>query len=167
MDELLKSPDPSLSETRLRTAGLICKVFLADATRLAESDGVVPVFTRLLSVMERMVRSERDGMVGVSPHGTDGELNVQNEAGESLKNVLLVLSSAQLLVPPSASGSDNRSAQQKDLWEMSHNRISKILPGFLEENFVPQPQQAPSNPPPQVSGTEMQVEEKNEEVTKE
>lgn len=64
MDELLKSPDPALAETRLRTAGLLCKVFLADASRLAEtSDGVVPVFTRLLTIMERMVRSEKDGMV--------------------------------------------------------------------------------------------------------
>jgi brefeldin A-resistance guanine nucleotide exchange factor 1 len=67
MDELLKSPDPALAETRLRTAGLLCKVFLADATRLAESpDGVVPIFTRLLTIMERMVRSEKDGMVGHS-----------------------------------------------------------------------------------------------------
>jgi brefeldin A-resistance guanine nucleotide exchange factor 1 len=64
MDELLKSPDPALTETRLRTAGLLCKVFLADASRLAESpDGVVPIFTRLLTIMERMVRSEKDGMV--------------------------------------------------------------------------------------------------------
>ena len=64
MDELLKSPDPALAETRLRTAGLLCKVFLADATRLAESpEGVVPIFTRLLTIMERMVRSEKDGMV--------------------------------------------------------------------------------------------------------
>lgn len=64
MDELLKSPSPALAETRLRTAGLLCKVFLADASRLAESsEGVVGIFTRLLSIMERMVRSERDGMV--------------------------------------------------------------------------------------------------------
>lgn len=64
MDELLKSPDPALAETRLRTAGLLCKVFLADATRLADSpEGVIPVFTRLLTIMERMVRSEKDGMV--------------------------------------------------------------------------------------------------------
>jgi brefeldin A-resistance guanine nucleotide exchange factor 1 len=66
MDELLKSPDPTLAETRLRASGLLCKVFLADASRLAESqEGVVPVFTRLLSVMERMVRSEKDGMVSL------------------------------------------------------------------------------------------------------
>lgn len=64
MDELLKSPSPALAETRLRASGLLCKVFLADASRLADSpEGVVVVFTKLLSIMERMVRSETDGMV--------------------------------------------------------------------------------------------------------
>ena len=67
MDELLKSNNPSLAETRLRASGLLCKVFLADASRLADSpEGVVGVFTKLLGIMERMVRSENDGMVRVT-----------------------------------------------------------------------------------------------------
>jgi brefeldin A-resistance guanine nucleotide exchange factor 1 len=64
---------------------------------------------------------------------------LQNEAGESLKNVLLVLSSAQLLVPPPA-GEDKRTAQQVDLWEKSHARIGRILPGFLEDFVAQQPE---------------------------
>lgn len=70
----------------------------------------------------------------------------QNEAGESLKNVLLVLNSAQLLVPPPASGDDSRSPLQKEIWDKSHLRIGKILPGFLED-FVagPEPTAAPTS----------------------
>jgi hypothetical protein len=53
-----------------------------------------------------------------------------------------VLSSANLLVPPPA-GEDKRTAQQVDLWEKSHARIGRILPGFLED-FVAQ--SAPAAP---------------------
>jgi brefeldin A-resistance guanine nucleotide exchange factor 1 len=57
-----------------------------------------------------------------------------------LKNVLLVLSSAQLLVPPPTSGDDGRTPQQVDLWEKSHARIGRILPGFLEDFVAQQPE---------------------------
>lgn len=57
-----------------------------------------------------------------------------------MKNVLLVLSSANLLVPP-PTGEDKRTAQQVDFWEKSHARIGRILPGFLED-FVAQSEPA-------------------------
>lgn len=56
--------------------------------------------------------------------------------------MLLVLSSAQLLVPPQTSGDDDRTPQQVDLWEKSHARIGRILPGFLED-FVAQQSEPP------------------------
>lgn len=71
----------------------------------------------------------------------------QNEAGESLKNVLLVLNSSQLLIPPPASGSqDERTDLQKEIWDKSHLRIGKILPGFLED-FVASPGPRAAPPP--------------------
>lgn len=63
----------------------------------------------------------------------------QNEAGESLKNVVLVMHSSNLLVPPpsaQAGGTDTRTAEQKNLWKASAERIERILPGFLEESVV-------------------------------
>jgi len=66
LDELLKSPDPHYGETKLRAANLLCKVFLADIGRFSETQSeemVVGLFMRVLGVMERMIRSERDGMV--------------------------------------------------------------------------------------------------------
>lgn len=50
------------------------------------------------------------------------------------------MNSAQLLVPP-PNGQDSRSDLQKELWEKSHLRIGKILPGFLED-FVAQSAQS-------------------------
>ena len=73
-----------------------------------------------------------------------------------MKNVLLVLSSANLLVPP-PTGEDKRTAQQVDLWGKSHARIGRILPGFLED-FVAQ-----SGPAPAVAAAET-IETSKEEV---
>lgn len=56
----------------------------------------------------------------------------QNEAGESLKNVILVMHSSNMLVPP-PEGEDTRSEEQKKLWQDSSERIERILPGFLQE----------------------------------
>lgn len=68
----------------------------------------------------------------------------QNEASESLKNVVLVMHSSNLLIPPPSSGSpDERTRDQKGLWEKSAQRIERVLPGFLREAIPP-------SEPPQV-----------------
>lgn len=54
-----------------------------------------------------------------------------------MKNVVLVMHSSGLLVPPPAEGSDKRSSEQKELWLHSAGRIERILPGFLEEAIPP------------------------------
>lgn len=62
----------------------------------------------------------------------------QNEAGESLKNVVLVMNSSNLLVPPPAQGgTDERTPEQVALWGKSVERIERILPGFLGEAMPP------------------------------
>lgn len=60
-------------------------------------------------------------------------LTDQNEAGESLKNVILVMHSSNMLVPPPTEGEDKRTEEQKKLWQDSAERIERILPGFLQE----------------------------------
>lgn len=80
LDELLKSADPSLGETKLRASNLLCKVFLADVGRFSETQSeemVVGLFGRVLGVMERMIRTERDGMVGNSLHQTHPSVKYQ------------------------------------------------------------------------------------------
>ena len=64
----------------------------------------------------------------------------QNEAGESLKNLVLIMHSSSLLVPPPAGGKvedDQRTAEQKKLWAESEVKIERVLPGFLTENLTP------------------------------
>ncbi|EEB88115.1 hypothetical protein MPER_14238, partial [Moniliophthora perniciosa FA553] len=51
---------------------------------------------------------------------------------ESLKNVLLVMNAAQILVPPSPQD-DNRDQRQRTLWTATSERLERFLPGFLNE----------------------------------
>jgi brefeldin A-resistance guanine nucleotide exchange factor 1 len=73
MDELLKPQvyerDPSgMGETRLKSATLLCKVFLQYVVRLVEGDEregevVGGVFVKVLDKLERFMRGEKDLLV--------------------------------------------------------------------------------------------------------
>ena len=63
---------------------------------------------------------------------------------ESLKNVVLVMNAADILVPPPSAGEDRRTERQRALWDATHERIERFLPGFLPE-VVPAP--PPPTPP--------------------
>nr|XP_031861344.1 uncharacterized protein CI109_003316 [Kwoniella shandongensis]KAA5528416.1 hypothetical protein CI109_003316 [Kwoniella shandongensis] len=148
LEELLKPQvyerDPhGMADTRLRAATLLCKIFLQYVVRLVESGTAVEgLFVRVLDKLERFMRGERD---------------LLNEAGESLKNVVLVMHSSNLLLPPPATGSgldDTRTADQKDLWAKSADRIERVLPGFLIE-AIPPPKATPAvSQTPQVPAQE-------------
>jgi brefeldin A-resistance guanine nucleotide exchange factor 1 len=139
LDELLKPQvferDPAaMGETRLRAATLLCKIFLQYVVQLTEQgegssdihNEIRVLFVRVVGIMERFVRSEREML---------------NEATESLKNVVLVMHQTSFLLPPMEP--DTRTEDQRRLWESSAARIEKILPGFLNETMLP------SQPPEQ------------------
>jgi len=62
---------------------------------------------------------------------------------ESLKNVVLVMNAADMLVPPVEP--DVRSGRQRRLWDVTGERMERFLPGLLE-SVIPSP---PPPPPPE------------------
>ncbi len=51
---------------------------------------------------------------------------------ESLKNVVLVMNSSDMLVPPlPPPAQDTRSETQRRLWSSASDRIERFLPGFM------------------------------------
>lgn len=61
---------------------------------------------------------------------------------------------SNLLIPPPSSGNpDERTRDQKGLWEKSAQRIERVLPGFLMEAIPP------SKPPQEQKQVEQQVEQ--------
>ena len=61
---------------------------------------------------------------------------------ESLKNVVLVMNTTGMLVPPSSN--DQRTQLQKSLWDVTHERVERFLPGFMNE-VLPSPSQPEAN----------------------
>ncbi|SPO22511.1 related to golgi-specific brefeldin a-resistance guanine nucleotide exchange factor 1 [Ustilago trichophora] len=126
-------------EIRIRASALICKTFLHLMPHLAPSasseaettqGGEIRQFQKLwldvLDLMDRMINSTG---------GNAGRRNPLTEAiPENLKNVLLVMSTSQLLAP---SSQGERSEVQKQLFDLTHDRLQQFLPGLVDEVFGP------------------------------
>lgn len=128
INQLLKpevhQTDPNgMTETRLQATQLLCKAFLHYLALLSEWDGMLDLWTRILGTMDRLMNS--------------GQSNMLVEAvPETLKNVLLVMASAEHLVPPPATAdAETRSEQQKQLWTETWTRTEKFMPGLMPELF--------------------------------
>jgi brefeldin A-resistance guanine nucleotide exchange factor 1 len=147
INQLLKpevhQTDPhGMTETRLQATQLLCKTFLHYLSLLSEWDGMLDLWTRILETMDRLMNS--------------GQSNMLVEAvPETLKNVLLVMASAEHLIPPpAAADKEERTEQQQQIWTETWTRTEKFMPGLMPELFpgagkepapAAQPAQAPSN----------------------
>ncbi|KAI5212196.1 Sec7-domain-containing protein [Aureobasidium subglaciale] len=117
--------DPAgMGEMRVQTAQLLCKIFLHYLVMLSEWEGMHDLWMEILDLMDRLMNS--------------GQGNTLAEAvPESLKNVLLVMSSSGYLKPPS--DDDEQSEQQKQLWKDTSDRLQSFLPELMPELF-PEPE---------------------------
>ena len=59
-------------------------------------------------------------------------------------SVILVMNASDLLV---AQGVPDRTERQRQLWDATHERMERFLPGFLDEIIAPVPQPEPIPPP--------------------
>lgn len=136
--EVYQSDPRGMGETRVQAAMLLCKVFLHYMVVLAEWEGVGGLWGGILDVMDRLVNS-----------GQMGGNGVEEAVTESLKNVLLVMNGAGLLVQPvgSGEGEDEVQRRSRELWEQTEKRLERFLPGLMGELFPPLP--SPPPPPPQ------------------
>ncbi|KZV62609.1 Sec7-like domain is implicated in guanine nucleotide exchange function [Peniophora sp. CONT] len=139
LESLLDAPaGPEATEARVRSAAIACKAFMrfevGAEVRAPEADGtdeVLSIWVRILDYLDAMLRADQsDQMIEAVP--------------ESLKNVVLVMHAADLLVPPVGEGiHDTRSARQQVLWDATYQRVEGVLPGFLAA-VIPAPPPAPA-----------------------
>ena len=129
MDALLEppaksAPTTSLEEIRMRTCALLCKVFLQHLNVLLPLESFTRVWLRILGFMEKYLKA-----------GTE----LAEAVPETLKNMLLVMSTAGILAPgqPSANGGP-------PLWELTWTRIEGFIPGMCAELFPDQPMVRPA-----------------------
>ena len=202
--EIYQSDPVGMSETRVRAATLLCKVYLHYLNLLAEWDGLLDLWLRIISVLDRLMNSgQGDNLVRVSrlfchyevvlvipfdlPAPRDfsrkydpwiGWLTRSQEeaVSENLKNILLVMSNAGFLTPPSNSASSSsstpprdapsegeqhpssRQQRQEQLWTETWKRINRFLPSFFAELFPDEARKAKgagatSAPAPSAAGS--------------
>lgn len=114
--EIYQSDPVGMSETRLRAATLLCKVFLHYLVMLSDWDGMLNLWLKIITIMDRLMNS--------------GQGDTLEEAvSENLKNILLVMSSGGYLAPP------DRNPDQAELWNETWKRLNRFLPNFFEELF--------------------------------
>ncbi|KAJ7093181.1 hypothetical protein C8R44DRAFT_835540 [Mycena epipterygia] len=128
LDELLKPQvfhrDPrGMPETRLRASALLCKAFMHFEVRDSQAKADIRIlWIQILDLLDRLMNIDKgDQLYEAVP--------------ESLKNVVLVMHAAQILVPPSAD--DKRDARQRTLWTATNERVERFLPGFIA-SVIPQ-----------------------------
>lgn len=115
------SSDPiGVEETRVRVAMLLSKVFLHHLTPLLTLPGFLPLWLTVLELLRAYM------------HADNSELLFE-AIPESLKNMLLVMSSTGVLTPTS------------NLWEPTWRTINVFLPNLKEELFPDPPSTVPTN----------------------
>ncbi|KAF5372839.1 hypothetical protein D9758_001701 [Tetrapyrgos nigripes] len=135
IDDLLKPQtserDPQgMSETRLRASALLCKTFMHFQVRESQAEADIRIlWIEILDLLDRLMHSHKgDQLYEAVP--------------ESLKNVLLVMNDAKILVPPVTP--DDRNERQRTLWSATSERMERFLPGFLTEIIsIPPPTEVP------------------------
>ncbi|KAJ6525107.1 hypothetical protein DFH09DRAFT_1264292 [Mycena vulgaris] len=128
LDELLKpqvfNRDPKgMPETRLRASALLCTAFMHFEVRDNQAKADIRIlWIQILDLLDRLMNIDKgDQLYEAVP--------------ESLKNVVLVMHAAQILVPPSAD--DKRDDRQRTLWTATNERVERFLPGFIS-SVIPQ-----------------------------
>ncbi|OWP02220.1 hypothetical protein B2J93_5607 [Marssonina coronariae] len=112
--EVYSSDPVGMSETRVQAATLLSKIFLHYLVLLSGWDGMLDLWLKILDIMDRLMNSGQGD-------------SLEEAVLESLKNILLVMSSSENLVSP------NKDPAQEKLWVETWKRIDRFLPDLRKE----------------------------------
>ncbi|KAF8636714.1 hypothetical protein AX17_003517 [Amanita inopinata Kibby_2008] len=138
IDELLKPQvvqrdAQGMPETRLRASALLCKAFMhLEVHENQAKYDLRLLWIQILDLLDRLMNIDKNDQL-------------YEAIPESLKNVVLVMHAANILVPPATSGEDTRDERQRTLWAATHERVERFLPGFLSEVIPPLASPEPVN----------------------
>lgn len=112
--EVYSSDPVGMSETRVQAATLLCRIFLHYIGLLAQWDGMLDLWLKILDIMDRLMNSGQGD-------------SLEEAVPESLKNILLVMSSSGYLVSPSVDPG------QEKLWSATWKRLDRFLPDLRKD----------------------------------
>ncbi|KAF1955729.1 Sec7-domain-containing protein [Byssothecium circinans] len=114
--EVYQSDPLGMSETRVRAATLLSKVFLHYLNMLSETDELLDLWLKIITIMDRLINSGQGD-------------NLEEAVSENLKNMLLVMANGGFLAPP------DEEPEREELWVETWKRINRFLPNFFAELF--------------------------------
>lgn len=118
--EVYSSDPVGMSETRVQAATLLCRIFLHYLVLLSKWEGMLDLWLKILDIMDRLMNSGQGD-------------SLEEAVPESLKNILLVMSSSGYLVPPSQDSSHEK------LWVETWKRLDRFLPDLRKELDLDEP----------------------------
>lgn len=130
--EVYQSDPLGMSETRVRAATLLSKVFLHYLVLLSGTDDLLDLWLKIITIMDRLMNSGQGD-------------NLEEAVSENLKNMLLVMSNGGYLAPP------DEKPEQEEIWIETWKRINRFQPNLFAELF---PEEAGKPPKPKVSRDE-------------
>ncbi|WZH48034.1 uncharacterized protein QYS62_009198 [Fusarium acuminatum] len=118
--EVFLSDRDGMSEMRVQSASLLCKVFLQYMVLLSEWDGMLDLWIKIIDIMDRLMNSGQGD-------------SLEEAVRENLKNVLLFMASSGYLISP------HRDPSKKELWTETWKRIDRFLPELRGELALDEP----------------------------
>ncbi|KAK5998147.1 hypothetical protein PT974_00519 [Cladobotryum mycophilum] len=112
--EVFSSDKDGMSEMRVHSASLLCRVFLQYTVLLSEWDGMLDLWIKIIEIMDRLMNSGQGD-------------SLEEAVRENLKNVVLFMASSGYLVPPQKDPSKAR------LWDETWKRVDRFLPDLRND----------------------------------
>ncbi|KAF1846747.1 Sec7-domain-containing protein [Cucurbitaria berberidis CBS 394.84] len=114
--EVYQSDPLGMSETRVRAATLLSKVFLHYLVLLSGTIDLLELWLKIITIMDRLINSGQGD-------------NLEEAVSENLKNMLLVMSNGGYLAPP------DEHPERQELWNETWKRINRFQPHLFAELF--------------------------------
>jgi len=137
VDEVWKAEDANLpkdniEELRIRASTILCKTFLQYLPKIVQSGDFNTLWLKILRYIELYMKEKK----GVLAEAT----------AESLKNILLVMITSEIL-RPLAPGQQEPEDPSQALWVLTWQTIDRFCPGLDKEIAVKRPQDKPAITP--------------------
>lgn len=144
--EVYHSDPIGMSETRVQAATLVCKIFLRFLDQLPNKEGMLPLWLRILDILDRMMNSGQ----------TD---SLEEAIPESLKNILLVMADGGYLVHPA------QDASKEEMWNETRKRLGRFLPDLFGEIFPDTSKESEKSQTPSATSSPVQPSGEAEQKT--
>ncbi|KJZ71466.1 hypothetical protein HIM_09152 [Hirsutella minnesotensis 3608] len=124
--EVFSTDKEGMSEMRVQSASLLCKVFLQYLVLLSEWDGMLDLWIKIIEIMDRLMNSGQGD-------------SLEEAVRENLKNIVLFMASTGCLVPP------EQNTNQQKIWDETWSRLDRFLPD-LRSDLAPDQSQEVHEP---------------------